>query len=150
MHTDRPTPNIVSRTIEYRKETSRDDQIRKTGFGTSGDKNSTRPRNYEWNLERVSNSSQSTHPIGRVLWKELLEEVILHITPIIAYVFKGQVHVFAGRVKIVSHSSCRTGTMLKYFCPLDLLLTFYQLRYSAPNLVRVQNVVYQIIIPESP
>ena len=37
----------------------------------------------------------------------------------ITYAFKGQVHVFAGRVKIVSHSSCRTSTILKYFCPLD-------------------------------
>ena len=44
-------------------------------------------RNYEWNLERksyssqitwTSNSSQSTRPIGQVLWKELLE----HITPL--------------------------------------------------------------------
>ena len=37
-----------------------------------------------------------------------------------AYTFKGQVHVFAGRVKIVSHSSCRTSAMFKYFCPLTL------------------------------
>ena len=36
----------------------------------------------------------------------------------IAYTFKGQVHVFAGQVKIVSHSSCRTSAILKYFCPL--------------------------------
>ena len=36
----------------------------------------------------------------------------------IAYTFKGQVHVFAGRVKIISHSSCRTSAILKYFCPL--------------------------------
>ena len=39
-----------------------------------------------------------TRPVGRVLWKELLE-VILHITPFmffIGYTFKGQVHVFAG------------------------------------------------------
>ena len=36
----------------------------------------------------------------------------------IAYAFKGQVHVFAGRVKIVSHLSCRTSAILKYFCPL--------------------------------
>ena len=35
----------------------------------------------------------------------------------IAYAFKGQVCVFAGRVKIVSHSSCRTSAILKYFCP---------------------------------
>ena len=43
----------------------------------------------------------------------------------IAYTFKGQVHVFAGRVKIVSHTSCRTSTILKYFCPLDI--KFYRL-----------------------
>ena len=36
----------------------------------------------------------------------------------IAYTFKGQVHVFARQVKIVSHSSCRTSTILKYFFPL--------------------------------
>ena len=36
----------------------------------------------------------------------------------IAYTFKGQVHVFAVRVKIVSHSSCRTSAIFKYFCPL--------------------------------
>ena len=29
--------------------------------------------------------------------------------------FKGQVRVFAGRVKIVSHFSCRTSAILKYF-----------------------------------
>ena len=34
----------------------------------------------------------------------------------IAYDFKGQVHVFAGRVKIVSYLSCRTSTILKLFC----------------------------------
>ena len=33
----------------------------------------------------------------------------------IAYAFEGPVHVFAGRVKIVSHSSCRTSALLKYF-----------------------------------
>ena len=36
----------------------------------------------------------------------------------IAYAYKGQVHVFAEKVKIVSYSSCRTSAMLKYFCPL--------------------------------
>ena len=36
--------------------------------------------NYDKNLERTSNSSQSTCPIGQVLWEDLLE-VILHITP---------------------------------------------------------------------
>ena len=37
-------------------------------------------RNYEWNLESTSNSSQSTHPVERVLWEEILEKVKLHIT----------------------------------------------------------------------
>ena len=46
----------------------------------SGDKNST--RSDEGNLERTSNSPPSSHPVGRVLWDELLEEVILHITPL--------------------------------------------------------------------
>ena len=36
----------------------------------------------------------------------------------IAFTFKGQVHVFAGRVKSVSHSSCRAIAILKYLCPL--------------------------------
>ena len=37
------------------------------------------------------------------------------------YTFKGQVHVFAGRVKTVSHSSCRTSAILKYLSPVDAL-----------------------------
>ena len=36
---------------------------------------------------------------------------------LIAYAFKGQVHVIVGWVKIVSHSSSRTSAILKYFCP---------------------------------
>ena len=39
----------------------------------------------------------------------------------IAYTFKGQVHVFAGRVKTVIHSSCMTSAILNYFCPLQNL-----------------------------
>ena len=35
----------------------------------------------------------------------------------IAYTFKEQAHVFAGQVKIVSHSSCRTSAILKYLSP---------------------------------
>ena len=38
----------------------------------------------------------------------------------IAYAFKGQVYVFAGQVKILSRSSCRTSAILKYFCPLNI------------------------------
>ena len=44
----------------------------------AGDKNYTHPLV----LERTSNSSPSTRPTGRVLWEELLEEVVLHITPL--------------------------------------------------------------------
>ena len=34
---------------------------------------------------------------------------------LIAYAFKGQVHVFEGLVKIVSHSSCRTSAIIEIF-----------------------------------
>ena len=44
----------------------------------------------------------------------------------IAYTFKGQVHVFAGRVKIFSHSSCRTSAILKYFLSPDLSIKYAQ------------------------
>ena len=43
----------------------------------TGDKNSTRPLLITSEiLERTSNSSQSTRPVGRVLCEELLEKVI--------------------------------------------------------------------------
>ena len=32
-----------------------------------------------------------------------------------AYAFEGHVHVLAGRVKVVSHSSCRKSAIFKYF-----------------------------------
>ena len=47
-----------------------------------GQKFNLSSRNYEWNLERMSISSQSTCPTGQVLWEELLQEVILLITPL--------------------------------------------------------------------
>ena len=40
----------------------------------------------------------------------------------IAYAFKGHVHAFAGRVKVVSHSSCRTSSIFIYFCPLKSIV----------------------------
>ena len=40
-----------------------------------------------------------------------------------AYAFKGQVHVFAGRVKIVGHSSCRTSAYRIIFVPCMVLCT---------------------------
>ena len=43
----------------------------------------------------------------------------------IVYAVKGQVYVFAGRVKIVSHLSCRTSAILKYFCPLGFKFDNY-------------------------
>ena len=44
----------------------------------------------------------------------------------IAYIFNRQVHVSAGQVKIVSHLSCKTSAILKYFCPLyGVNLFFY-------------------------
>ena len=42
----------------------------------------------------------------------------------IAYAFKGHVHAFAGRVKVVSHSSCRTSAIFKFFCLLIMLSIF--------------------------
>ena len=38
--------------------------------------------NYEWNLKRMINFFQCTCPVGWVLRKDILEEVILHITPL--------------------------------------------------------------------
>ena len=68
--------------------------------GVQGTKFHSSARNYKLNLERTSNSSQSTCPVGRVLWEELLG-VILHITALCSYAYtliKGQVHVFAGNI----------------------------------------------------
>ena len=36
----------------------------------------------------MSNSSYSSQPVGRVLWDELPEEVILHITPLCSLLHK--------------------------------------------------------------
>ena len=77
-------------------------------------------------LGRITQGSHITYfcPTGQVLWEELLKEVILHITPLCSLLHKllkdkWQVHVFAGRVKFVfSQSSCRTSTIMRYFCPL--------------------------------
>ena len=75
-------------------------------------------------------------PVGRVLWEELTgrgfgknysRKSYYSLMFFIAYTFKGQVHVFAGQVKIVSHSSCRTSAILKYFCPLYSTVTVFTL-----------------------
>ena len=54
--------------------------------------------------------------------KDYLRKSYTHITYyylmfFIAYAFKGQAHVFAGRVKIVSYSSTRTSIILQSFVP---------------------------------
>ena len=90
---------------------------------SSGDKISTGPL---VNLERMSNYSQSTHPVVSALGRITRG---IHITYyslmfFIVYAFKGQVHVFAGQVKILSHSSCRTSAIEKYFCPLVLFCMY--------------------------
>ena len=66
----------------------------------------------------------------------------------IAYIFKGQVYVFVGQVKIVSHSSCRKSTILKYFCPLIDLLVFATVA-TGLNLKYNRNMIdiYQAHLP---
>ena len=80
-------------------------------------------RNYECNLERMSNSSQSTRPEGQVYRTSAFERItrwsrITHnsLMIFIANAFKGHVHVFAGQVEVVCHSSCRTSAIFKYIC----------------------------------
>ena len=52
----------------------------------------------------------------------------------------GQVHVFAGRVKmiIVSQSSCRTPAILKYNCPLILA----QVQVNGLNVLAQRKKIY--------
>ena len=69
---------------------------------------------------------QLSNCLGKYHFSSDIRNFISHITYyslmfFIAYAFKGQVHAFAGRKKIVSHSSCRTSAILKYFCPLQMI-----------------------------
>ena len=57
----------------------------------------------------------------------------------IAYAIKGQVRVFAGRAKIVSHSSCRTSAILKYFCLLPVNISLFLFQYIE-NLDRMKRL----------
>ena len=68
-----------------------------------GEQNSTRPLVISSEIGRVGNHNITFYSL----------------IFFIAYIFKGQVHVFARQVKIVSHSPCRTSATLKYFCPLN-------------------------------
>ena len=83
----------------------------------------TKIRNYEWNLERTSNSSHRTHPVRRVLLKGLLEEVLLHITHLCSSLhtlLKDMCMCLQDEWKLC-HSSYRTSAIFKYFCPLVTL-----------------------------
>ena len=84
----------------------------------------------------MSNSSLSTRPIGPVLWEELLGSHITYYSLMffIAYAYKGQ-------VEIVSHSSCRTSEIFKYFCPLlKILGCYYVLLVTLPFLMLFEAV----------
>ena len=61
-------------------------------------------------------SSCRTSALGRITQGSHIAYYSLMF--IIAYPLNGQLYVFAGRVKIVSHSSCRISAILRYFCPL--------------------------------
>ena len=57
--------------------------------------------------------------LGKYLFNSDIRNFISHITYyflmfFIVYAFRGQVHVFAGQVKIVSHFFYRTSAILKY------------------------------------
>ena len=78
-----------------------------------------------------------------MLWEELHKEVVLHvhITPLCSLLHTRlkdifTVHVFAGRMKIVSQSSSRTSAVLKYFCPL---LNAFNSDYSNSNTLLALN-----------
>ena len=93
-----------------------------TGIVFGDKKKSPLVRSKLWVKSRwTSNSSQSTEPVGQVLWEEYSRKsncILLPYVRFISNAFKGQVHVFAGQMKIVSHLSCMTSAILKYFCPL--------------------------------
>ena len=82
-----------------------------------GQKFHSSTHNYEWNLERTSNSSQSTCPIGQVLCENYLSKSFYSLMFFIAYTFEGQVHVFAGRVKIVN------ALVLQDKCNIEIFLS---------------------------
>ena len=102
-----------------------------------GQKFHSSTRNYEWNGERMSNSSPSTRPV--VLWEELLEEVILHITPLsyLLHTLLMNKCLSLQDKENLSHSSCRTSATLKYFCSLQFIyLPDHVLYWSASSIER--------------
>ena len=102
-----------------------------------GQKFHSSTHDYEWNLERTSNSSQSTRPALRRITRGS-HIAYYSLMFFIEYTFKGQVQVFAGRVKIVNHSSCRTNAILNIFVPCKVThMRIYLVVLEAQNLVWV-------------
>ena len=68
---------------------------------------------------------------------------LLHITPLCSLLLT-LLKESAGRVKIVSHSSCRTSAILKYFCPLvlayDIVLGDQKNRLKETVLLSTHNI----------
>ena len=56
---------------------------------------------------------------------------------------------FAGQVKIVNHSSCRTSTKLKYFCPLYLQAEKVLEEEDAvtPHMSKTDKILEDIVTP---
>ena len=79
--------------------------------------------------------------LGKVTWGSHI--TYYSLTFFIAYTFKGQVHVFAGRVKIVSHSSCRSSALLKYFCPLLCIIKVSLLKFCFCEAFMSQSTIFQ-------
>ena len=75
----------------------------------------------------MSDSTRRTLPVGQVLWEELLTEVITPIYFLMHTLLKDKSmgSQESGRVEIVSHSSCRTSAILKFFCLLACDLHLY-------------------------
>ena len=98
--------------------------------------------NYEWNLERMSSSSQSrTSALERITQGS-------HATyySLMFFIEKGQVHVFARLVKIVSYSSCRTSAIFKYFCPDKFDHTYWYNKYRTVRGLRYMCLNYDVFL----
>ena len=89
-------------------------------------------RNYEWNLERTSNSSQSTRPcrtsaLGRITRGSHITYYSLVF--FIAYAFKGQVHVLINR----TCENCKS-LVLQDKCNIEIFLSPDS--HSHPSIMR--------------
>ena len=99
-------------------------------------------RNYKWNLERTSNSCQSTHSAGRVLWEELLEEVILlpHVLNLHT-LSKDKCMCLQDKWKL---KVTRPAGQVQYFCPL--VSSALDLYWLVLAFLRVYQIPCQILV----